>query len=171
MAAARSGNRPQLPLGLRLGPTPTCGCAFVRADERGSSAAAMSQAPAHPLEGIFRVEALCARLIALNAGRHDFDVADQVGVAYRDLDMGSLTEERPREGGRSLGEHAAYGTNLHALTLQDRNRELHDCAVKPVSVARLWGQRKTLLPRSASKCASALAASAYTGSLPRFEPA
>jgi hypothetical protein len=46
-----------------------------------------------------------------------------VSVTHRDLDMGSLAEERARERGRSLGEHAACGTNLDARTRKDRNRE------------------------------------------------
>jgi hypothetical protein len=83
------------------------------------------------------------------AGRSDLDVADQVSVAYRDLDMASLAEERAREGGRSLGEHGTYSTNPCAFALEDRNRDLDEHAVEPVSAAGLPGQRKTLLPADA----------------------
>jgi hypothetical protein len=63
--------------------------------------------------------------------------------------MGSLAEERARERGRSLGEHAARDTDSDAFTRKDRNHELDDHAVKPASGTRLSGQRKTLLPAEA----------------------
>jgi len=86
---------------------------------------------------------------AQSAGRDDIDVADQVSVAHRDLDMGSLAEERARERRCSLGKHAACGTNPDACPLEHRNHELDDHAVKPVSSTRLAGQRKTLLAAEA----------------------
>jgi len=65
--------------------------------------------------------------------------------------MRSLTEERALEGGRSLGEHPAHGTDPHAFTLEDRDRELDDLAVEPVFVARLPGNWKTLLAADAEQ--------------------
>lgn len=64
----------------------------------------MLQVQPHPLASVLRVYR-GAHLVVDDAGLHEMDVAVLAGVAHRDLDMRSLTEERARESGRSLGEH------------------------------------------------------------------
>jgi hypothetical protein len=103
------------------------------------------QVQPHPLASVLRVYH-GAHLVVHDSRLHEMDVADQAGVAHRDLDMRSLTEERAREGGRSLGEHSAHGTDPHACTLEDRIRELNDLAVEPVFAACLSGNRNALRP-------------------------
>jgi hypothetical protein len=77
-------------------------CRPARTEDLGRSS--LLQVQPHPLAGVLRVYH-GAHLMVHGAGLHEMDVADQAGVAHRDLDMRSLTEERAREGGRSLGEH------------------------------------------------------------------
>ena len=57
----------------------------------------------------------------------------------------SLRNEPGNAGAPSV-IHPANGTDPHTFTFEDRNRELDDLAVEPVFVARLPGNRKTLLP-------------------------